>query len=355
MSLVIFGQFFDLYSNDDPLHFSFIFNRLSIVDLGLNTSQPMVSKEFKTSLMFNGEIYNHQQLRKEMVNDDIKFYSDHSDTEVVLNGLSAYGLDFLDKMIGQFSIVFHTVKETHYLIRDRLGQKPLFFKHDSNSIKFSSNLKSLIKLDSKFVVNKKSMNEYLKYNVVTAPNTIFEDTYKIEPGQYIIFDLKDKITKVKTKKYWKPDKFIGNDKFEEDKFFDLFGDAIKLRQIADVPLANFLSGGIDSTAIVKSLYDNNANINTFSIGFENQKYDESEYSREVSKKYKTNHSEKIMNINNLQTLVEESILAFDEPYCDPSTVPSFLITKEMSKQYKTSISGDGGDELLEVTKELIKL
>ena len=105
------GQFFDLYSNDDPLHFSFIFNRLSIVDLGLNTSQPMVSKEFKTSLMFNGEIYNHQQLRKEMVNDDIKFYSDHSDTEVVLNGLSAYGLDFLDKMIGQFSIVFMTVKK----------------------------------------------------------------------------------------------------------------------------------------------------------------------------------------------------------------------------------------------------
>ena len=125
------------------------------------------------------------------------------------------------------------------------------------------------------------MSEYLKYNVVTAPNTIFEDTYKIEPGQYIIFDLKDKI-KVKTKKYWKPDKFIGNDKFEQDKF-DLFGDVIKFRQIADVPLANFLSGGIDSTAIVKSLYDNNANINTFSIGFENQKYDESEYSREVSK------------------------------------------------------------------------
>ena len=341
------GHFYDLYSNDDPLHFSFIFNRLSIVDLGLNSSQPMVSKEFKTSIMFNGEIYNHQQLRKEMVNDDIKFYSDHSDTEVVLNGLSAYGLDFLDKMIGQFSIVFHDSKKSQlYLIRDRLGQKPLFFKHDSNSIKFSSNLKSLIKLDSKFVVNKNSMSEYLKYNVVTAPNTIFEDTYKIEPGQYIIFDLKDKITKVKTKKYWKLDKFIGNDKFEEDKFFDLFRDAIKLRQIADVPLANFLSGGIDSTAIVKSLYDNNANINTFSIGFENQKYDESEYSREVSKKYKTNHSEKIMNINNLQTLVEESILAFDEPYCDPSTVPSFLIAKEMSKQYKTSISGDGGDELL---------
>ncbi len=343
----LYGDFSDIFQNDDLNNFSFLFNRLSIIDLGPNSSQPMISKKYKTIVMFNGEIFNHQKLRESMEEDGIKFYSDHSDTEVVLNGLSKYGLNFINEFIGQFSIIFYDSKNNQLsLIRDRLGQKPLFYSYDKDSLNFSSNLKSLVNKESIPEVDNESLVNYLNYNVVPSPKTIFKNYFKVEPGEFISFQISNEINKVEQKKYWKIEDYISNNKFDRDKFFELFTDAVKLRQIADVPVANFLSGGIDSTTIVKNIADREENTNTFSVGFNNPKYDESTYSRQVVKQYNTNHIEEKLNVENIEKLINESIDAFDEPYCDPSTVPSFLISKVMSKKYKAAISGDGGDELL---------
>ena len=343
----LYGSFSNIFENDDLTNFSFLFNRLSIIDLGPNSSQPMISKKYKTVVMFNGEIFNHERLRESMEKDGIQFFSDHSDTEVVLNGLSVYGIDYINKFIGQFSIVFYNSKNKQLsLIRDRLGQKPLFYSYEKNSLNFSSNLKSLVSKDSMPEVDSESLINYLNYNVVPSPKTIFKNYYKVEPGEYISFQISNEINKVEQKKYWKLEDYVSNNKFDSEKFFELFSDAVKLRQIADVPVANFLSGGIDSTTIVKNIADREEVVNTFSVGFNNPKYDESIYSREVAREYSTNHTEEKLDIENIEKLINDSIEAFDEPYCDPSTVPSFLISKIMSKKYKAAISGDGGDELL---------
>ena len=322
----------------------FIFNRLSIIDLSELASQPMYSKEFNTLLMFNGEIFNHRQLRSELESKNIVFKSNHSDTEVVLLGLSYFGINFVNKLIGQFSIAFLDFKnEQVNLIRDRLGQKPLFYSINDEELIFGSNLKAIQKIKNENIdVN--SLNEYLHYGVVASPNTIYQSIFKIKPGEIATINLKN--FKVSKKIYWSPVDFVNESNFDYKTFENLFIDAVKIRQEADIPIASFLSGGLDSTAIVKSLNDLGINSNTYSLGFSNKKYDESQWSDLVSKKYNTNHYKEIIKTELNQDDIITSIQLFDEPYSDPSTIPSFLISREISKSFKVAISGDGGDELL---------
>tara|TARA_B100001248_G_scaffold178756_1_gene135865 strand:- start:1228 stop:3039 length:1812 start_codon:yes stop_codon:yes gene_type:complete len=339
------GNLNDKFGMKNTLNFSFIFNRLSIIDLSDTANQPMISKNFNTSVMFNGEIYNHEKLRKELELEGVKFFTDHSDTEVVLNGLSTQGLSFIKKLIGQFSIFFldHN-SEKAYLIRDRLGQKPLFYYIDNNNFSFSSNLKSLIKLNNKFDLDNGSINEFLNLGVVTSPNTIFKNHHKVEPGQIIEIDVIKNFHK-KTEYYWNLEENYDTNKFDSDVFYNLLIDSIKMRNVSDVPIANFLSGGIDSSLIVMLQSLIQSKPNTFSVGYEDKKYDESEWSNLVSKKYSTNHDLMFINIEDLENLVEKSLDIFDEPYADPSVLPSYSISKLISKNYKVAISGDGGDEL----------
>lgn len=322
----------------------FIFNRLSIIDLSALASQPMYSNEFNTLLMFNGEIFNHRQLRSELESKNIVFKSNHSDTEVVLLGLSYFGINFVNKLIGQFSIAFLDFKnEQVNLIRDRLGQKPLFYSINDEELIFGSNLKAIQKIKNENIdVN--SLNEYLHYGVVASPNTIYQSIFKIKPGEIATINLKN--FKVSKKIYWSPVDFVNESNFDYKTFENLFIDAVKIRQEADIPIASFLSGGLDSTAIVKSLNDLGINSNTYSLGFSNKKYDESQWSDLVSKKYNTNHYKEIIKTELNQDDIITSIQLFDEPYSDPSTIPSFLISREISKSFKVAISGDGGDELL---------
>ena len=339
------GNLNDKFGMKNTLNFSFIFNRLSIIDLSDTANQPMISTIFNTTLMFNGEIYNHENLRKELEAEGVKFFTDHSDTEVVLNGLSTQGPGFVKKLIGQFSIVFldHNLEKV-YLIRDRLGQKPLFYFIDNNNISFSSNLKSLIRLNNKFDLDNDSIDEFLNLGVVTSPNTIFKNHHKVEPGQIIEIDLKENLNK-KTEYYWKLEDSYGTNKFDSDVFYDLLFDSIKMRNVSDVPIANFLSGGIDSSLIVMFQSLIQSKPNTFSVGYEDIKYDESKWSNLVSEKYSTNHDLMFINIDDLKNLVDDSLNIFDEPYADPSVLPSYSISKLISQNYKVAISGDGGDEL----------
>ena len=327
-------------------NFNFIFNRLSIVDLSEFADQPMYSKDFNTMILFNGEIYNHISLRSELEANGVKFNTDHSDTEVILLGLSKYGLGFLDKVVGQFAITYFDLKNMIlYLIRDRVGQKPLFYSTQNNTFSFGSNLKSVSKVSNSTNLSFESLGEYLSVGVVSSPNTVFQNIYKVEPGQIITIDLKKDLFELNKSNYWDISNFEDSQNFNVNEFNNLLLESINLRSDADVEVANFLSGGIDSTSLIKINHDNNIKTNTFSVGYKDSKFDESVWFNQVVNKYKTNHITKNISDNFSLNDVLNSIRIFDEPYADPSTVPSYLLSKEISKYYKVAVSGDGGDEL----------
>ena len=338
----------NISTNVDGYNVSLIFNRLSIIDLNENADQPMTSSDQNYILMFNGEIYNHQELRKSL-EKRVKFRTSHSDSEVVLNGLITHGISFVNELRGQFSIFFLNKKEnTCYLIKDRLGQKPLYYNIENNSITFGSNLKSIIKLNKNFVLDDENISEYFRYGIVAENKTIFKNFYKVLPSEIIKIKLDGgslgfEITK---EKYWELESFIDENNFNTEKFFEILTESIEIRTDADVPVANFLSGGIDSTSIIKNLYDNNKNVNSFSVRFKDPKYDESNWSRMVAEKYKTNHKEVFLSSEINENVIHNSLSSLDEPYYDPSVVPSYVLSKEISNYYKVAISGDGGDELL---------
>ena len=334
-------------SFDGKLNYSFIFNRLSILDLSETADQPMLSNDAETILMFNGEIYNHAELRSDLINKGLKFITSHSDTEVVLKGIMHYGLDFIKKLRGMFSIVYLDKKNKKiYMVRDRLGQKPLYYKFTKNQILFASNLKALLKLDTEKELNFEKVNEYIKLGIVSSPDTIFKNYFKVKPSQIIEIDYSNSEYEINKTNYWNPEDYLDNKKFHKEEFFDLFNESVGLRLEADVPVATFLSGGLDSSSIVKTLYDMGKEVNTFSVTLDNKNYDERKWSKLVSSQYKTQH--KSVNISSKISFsdIHESLNSLDEPYADPSVVPSFLLSKEISSLFKVAISGDGGDELL---------
>lgn len=326
---------------------NFWFNRLSILDLTEEANQPMYSKDFNTMVMFNGEIYNHAELRKDLENQGLKFYTSHSDTETILVGLSYYGKKFVSKLRGQFAIAFLDEKESKlHLIRDRLGQKPLYYYLDNEHIHFGSSLLSLLKIIKEYKIDENQLNSYLNYGIVSSPFTLFKNVYKLMPSEILTVDLmKNKFTAKKTK-YWNVENFVDNKPFDDEEFFSIWTESIDLRTAADVPVANFLSGGIDSTSIVKNLVDNQKGVNSFSIYIEDSKYDESKYIKEVVSKYNLDHKSSTISSNISFDEINQSLDSLDEPYSDPSVVPSYILSKQISQFYKVAISGDGGDELL---------
>lgn len=324
-----------------------IFNRLKIIDLSDNANQPMQSINGESVLVFNGEIYNHHELRMLLEKKNVKFRTNNSDSEVLLNGLEFFGLDFIQKLRGQFSLCFINKKTNKaYLVSDRLSQKPMYYTFINDSVIFSSNLLSIVDSINTSTLNEANINEYLQYGIVSAPNTLFENIYKLEPAQILEIDLSSKQMKNKLTKYWNPDDYVDSKIFNESEFFEHFESAIKIRQQADVPIANFLSGGIDSSSIIKNIYDRGDEINSFSVVFDELKYNEQKWSRMVSNKYQTNHLEvnasTILDIGTIHTALN----CLDEPYADPSVVPSYIVSNKIADKYKVAISGDGGDELL---------
>ena len=341
-----YGKSLDFFNTKSLYHFSIVFNRLSIMELSDLGSQPVISEDNRYYMIFNGEIFNHNELRKELKNDGIEFRSLSSDTEVLFKGLINYGVNFINKLIGQFSIIFFDhYQDRLYLIRDRLGQKPLFYKLNEDEILFGSNLKSMISLNQSFEIDEESLYEYLASGVVSSPNTIFKNFKKITPGSVLTISLKD-FSVLSSFSYWDINSFVSENKYSLDNFLDIFNSAVHMRSKADVEVASFLSGGLDSTSIIKMQKQLGLNINSFSMGFSNKKYDESIWYKNVSKKYNTNHIDETINSDLSIENIFESIDIFDEPYADSSTIPSYYLSKSISKYYKVAISGDGGDELL---------
>ena len=264
-----------------------------------------------------------------------------------MNGMKYYGIDFVNKLRGQFAFCYFDQKiKKAYLVSDRLNQKPLYYTFSKKSLTFSSNLKSLVKNLNTYKLDNQYIYEYLNYGIVASPNTIFENIKKLQPAQIIEIDYSNDIISNTSHIYWEPKNYIESEVFDENLFFEKFDEAVMLRTEADVPVANFLSGGIDSTSIIKNMHDKNYEVNSFSVVFNEKKYSEQKWSRVVSKKYSTNHKEVNASIDFDEEKISNALKSLDEPYSDPSVIPSYLISKEISNYFKVAISGDGGDELL---------
>lgn len=322
------------------------FRRLSIVDLSHKADQPMVAKNKDKILVFNGEIFNHREL-KHTIKKNINFKTSHSDTELLLNGLDLYGYKFVEKCNGQFSFVFIDLKNQTLLMgRDRLGQKPLYFYKDIDKIIFGSSLDSVCETANKrFNLDSKSLKEYFSFGAIPSPNTMISEIKKLKPAQILEFSLND-LSLIRNETYWETENFVDEKKFSFNEFIDLFEDSTRKRLDVDVNKGFLLSGGLDSTSVVSAASNFEDSLNTFCIGFDNDKIDETYWANKASKVYSTNHITSKLSSSMDKNLVKESFHAYDEPFSDPTSVPTYLVTNEISKFLTVALSGDGGDELL---------
>ncbi|TWH99146.1 asparagine synthase (glutamine-hydrolysing) [Flavobacterium tiangeerense] len=316
--------------------------RLSILDLDSRSNQPYSYNHLR--ITFNGEIYNFEDIKKELLALNYNFETT-SDTEVLVKGYLEWGKDLLAKLNGMFAFaIYDTDKDIVFCARDRLGVKPFFYYWKDGKFEISSQLRPLINSESK--VSREAVSIYLDCGYVPSPYSIIENIFKLSPGNFMEIDL-NKGTKLITS-FWNLKQVIIRDiSYDEAKkeLHELLIDAVKIRMQADVPLGSFLSGGVDSalvSAIASEISD--APINTFTIGFEDPKYDESKVAKQFSQIIGSNHTETICGPNDAINMLEKMVEVFDEPFADSSALPSLLLNS-VTKQYVTvALSGDGGDE-----------
>lgn len=318
--------------------------RLSILDLSQQGHQPMISNDKNLIITYNGEIFNFKEIRKKLQNIGYKFNS-QTDTEVILYAYQEYGKKCLDLFRGFFAFCIYDIqKNILFLARDRLGAKPLKYYFNGEIFAFASELKSLMVNESiKKKLDFQAIEQFLTFKYIPAPQTIFCNTFKLEAGHYLEFDIKNK--NIKITNYWEPK----TNNFKTNNIVNttekLLEEAINIRTISDVPIGIFLSGGIDSSVITALLRKNfEGEINAFSMGFNVEKFDERKYAKQVADKFETNHKEFIIDLNFKHDL-NDIINSYDEPFADPSIIPSYYLAKETSKYAKVILGGDGGDEI----------
>ena len=329
----------------ETFKFMFGFKRLAILDLNKNANQPMQDLKNNYILVFNGEIYNFKVLRTELEKKGYKFNTSHSDTEVILHGYKAWGEKVVNKLEGQFSFVIFDKKEKIFAARDRVGQKPLYYSIDKNNIIFSSSIKSILQLKQSNDINLENINTYLQLGVFPSPSTAYKNINKLKNAEFLELQI-DNIDSLKKSKYWDVSEFIDYQKFDYEHFTDLFSNSVKKRSNADVEITAFLSGGLDSTAIVKEAKNYIKDIKTYSISNSNKDYDESDWIKIATQVLSLSNKTTEINRKILLDIYDDSINAYDEPFSDSSSIPTFLVSKYMSQISKVALSGDGGDELL---------
>ncbi len=316
--------------------------RLSIIDLE-GGSQPMFSSDKRYVIVFNGELYNFQDLKVNLVKKGFKFKT-NSDTEVVLNMYIQYGKDCLKYFNGMFAFsVYDCVGKSLFIARDRLGIKPVYYSNVGNKFIFASEIKSLLKYpELNKAIKESSIHEFFLRQYISAPDTIFENVFKLEQGHYIFL----KEGTFEKQKYWE---LNYSPKFNSERkviyhLRRILEDSVKRRLISDVPIGAFLSGGVDSSIIV-SLMDKYIvdGLKTFSVGFEDSDYDETNYARLMSRKLNTDHKEIILGSDSIKYL-DRCIYHLDEPLSDFASLPTYLLSKEARKKVKVVLTGEGGDE-----------
>lgn len=322
--------------------------RLSILDLSALGHQPMHSDNGRITVVYNGEIYNFLELKEEL--KEYPFKSD-CDTEVIIAGYLKWGIDCIKKFKGMFAIaIFDRETDELFLVRDRIGKKPLYYWLQDGNLVFASELKPIMAYQGfSCPIRKDIIKKYMFQQYINAPATIFENVYKLEPGAILRFQYGE----VKIWKYWDIKQVYQEQvrkpapSYEEAKatLKDLLRKSVKERMIADVPLGTFLSGGYDSSlvsAIAQELSDQP--IKTFAIGFNEEKYNEAKYAKAVARHLGTNHTETYIDEKEMFDLVASIPKYFDEPFADSSQIPTMLVSKAAREQVTVALSGDGGDE-----------
>lgn len=320
--------------------------RLAILDLSKKGHQPMRYMD-RYVITYNGEVYNFQEEREKLEKLGYTFRSD-SDTEVVLALYAHYGVACLKYLRGMFAFCIYDEKEeTLFLARDKIGKKPLKYYFENNSFIFASELKAILtQSDVARAIDWTAVNQFLTYTYVPAPKTGFTTIRKLEPGHYLFLDIKKK--KFIKRKYWTPD-FTDQWSLSEGEWkrriLDTLGEATRLRMISDVPVGAFLSGGVDSSAVVAMMARLSSKpVKTFTIKFLEKGLDESVHAKRVAKLYKTDHTELVARPMNASELLPMLAKAYEEPFADGSAVVTYMVSKLARRHVTVILNGDGGDE-----------
>jgi asparagine synthase (glutamine-hydrolysing) len=326
--------------------------RLSIIDLSSAGHQPMCNEDESIWIIFNGEIYNFQELRQELLAEGHRFRS-NTDTEVIIHGYEQWGNDVLRRLRGMFAFaIWDNRRQRMFLATDHLGKKPLFYAFDGRSFVFGSEIKALLKAGVSNEPDPVALHDYLTYLYFPYPATAFKHIRKLGPGMGTEIEIaSDGELKRREWKYWDAADTAGSalhmtDRQMIDQARALMEEAVKIRMVSDVPLGLFLSGGIDSSAITALAARNSVDqVKTFTIGFSNNKfYDEMPVANLVAKKFNTDHH--ILEADALCAEYMTTVVRhFDEPFGNPTAILEYIITKLMRKHVTVAISGDGGDEL----------
>jgi len=319
---------------------------LSILDLSAAANQPFFSRDGRYVMVYNGEVYNFREVAAKYNINTLTT----SDSEVIIEAFALKGPVCFNDFNGMFALAIWDTKEKKlFLLRDRFGVKPLVYYKKGNEFVFASELKALLKLSFDQSINKAALQDYFYLEYIPGPSCILENFYKLQNGHFAEisgdkFEIKPYYI-FREKILAKP-LTVRKESDVLDEFESLLGSSVKYRQISDVPIGAFLSGGTDSSLICALFQKQNDNpVNTFTIGFDVEGYDESGYARQVAAVLKTNHSETHLSDTSSMSIVDRITDYYDEPFAAPSTLPSYLVCQVARKQVTVAMSGDGGDEL----------
>ena len=331
--------------------------RLSIIDLSATGNQPMHSLNKRYVIVFNGEIYNHLEIRKRLSLEKI-LWRGGSDTETLLELINLYGIKkSLNYCKGMYAFALWDNKLKNLtIVRDPIGEKPLYYGWINNNFVFASEIRAFKKFpDFNNKISTKSVNLYTRYNSIPAPYSIYENIFKLEPGTLVkitINNLSDKI--LEKEKIWSlndnynhySQSILSNENDASLQLKKILQNSVRLQMISDVPIGSFLSGGVDSSLITAIMQEHSRNpVNTFTIGYKNKEYDESDDAKKISDHLKTNHHQLIVSPEDCLSTVKDIARIFDEPFADSSQIPTFLVSKEARKKVKVILTGDAADEL----------
>lgn len=318
--------------------------RLSIIDLA-SGQQPIPNADRTAWIVFNGEIYNYQELRKHLEDDGVQLHT-KSDTEAIVYLYDKYGVDCLQHLRGMFALaIWDTRDDSLFIARDRVGKKPLLYSHQPNGdLIFGSEFQALLQHPSiSRDIDYEAIHHYLTFISVPAPLTVYKQIRKLEPGHW----LRWKNGQIETKRYWLPDfseKLDITADEAEKEVLRILRESVKLRMISEVPLGAFLSGGVDSSAVVALMAQESSQpVKTFSIGFEEQDFSELKYAKKVADHVGAEYHEFIVKPNAMEVL-PTLVQHYGEPYADSSAIPTYYVSKETRKHVTVALNGDGGDE-----------
>ncbi len=319
--------------------------RLSIIDLSEQGKQPLFNEDKTICVVHNGEIYNYREIKDDLVKKGHKFYC-NSDSEVIAHLYEEYGLDFLNKMNGMWGLALWDSKnEVLILSRDRMGVKPIYYTLFDGKIAFASQLNAIFQIKSlKKEIESKGLIYYSIMGYCPSPYTCLKNFYKLPPASVLIY----KNGNITVKKYWEVN--VASDNHQDERYYserieELLNKSVERRLISDVPLGVFLSGGVDSSVILGVASQlSNEPVKAFSVGFEEESFNELPYAEKIANLFGAEHYKFILTYNDFKNIIENVMNYMDEPICDPSFLPVFMLSKETKKYVTVVLGGDGCDE-----------